>query len=138
MPRPSHYEEVEHTADVALRVWGDDLEMLLVHAAEGMFALMDCTRSKETNALMTRINLTARDEAMLLVEWLQELLYESERQQAEFLRFDLSIVGEYRLQAEVEGVTPCVPKRGIKAVTYSDLVVHCDAKGCETTITFDI
>ena len=132
------YEEVEHTADLALRAWGRDLGELLIHAAKGMFALMDCISEGEQEPVDVSISVMAADEEMLLVEWLQELLYESEREQAEFTGFEIRVGGFCTLDGVAHGVAPRVPQRGIKAATYSDLAVNCGAKGCQATITFDV
>lgn len=132
------YEEVEHTADLALRIWGRDLGELLIQAAEGMFALMDCIGEGEQKPVDVSISVSAADEEILLVEWLQELLYEAEHEQAEFTDFEVRVRDCHSLDGEAYGIAPRVPQRGIKAVTYSDLAVHCDAKGCQATITFDV
>ena len=33
---PGRFEEIEHTADIAIRVWGSDLAELFANAAYGM------------------------------------------------------------------------------------------------------
>jgi SHS2 domain-containing protein len=138
MPEPKQfgYEEIEHTADWALRAWAPDLETLFVQAAEGMnhlagMALVEGTRIKK------RFELQAIDHESLLVEFLAELLYYSEIERLGFERFDLTI-GDDKLSAEVEGGPIAALKKEIKAVTYYDLEIRENETGLEVDIVFDV
>ena len=63
------FEEVDHTADIAIRVWGRDLAELFVNGAYGMacqMADLDAV-NQEVEHL---IELEAYDAETLLVSWL--------------------------------------------------------------------
>jgi len=131
------FEEIEHTADIALRVRGHDLPALFVNAAYGMA----CQLAEPTNAPPTterEIELEAYDAETLLVAWLGELLYLGERDGCVFTEFDMLDVTPHRLRASVRGAPVRRHRRHIKAVTFSDLDIKCTEDGLETTVVFDV
>lgn len=132
------YEEVSHTADLALGVRGDSLAELFAHAAEGMFALMHHPRGDEELSLNHRILLRADDPETLLVDWLGELLYLSESKRARYDVFHVHRVTPTVLEATVDGQRAPPPERGIKAVTFSGLEIVRTCDGYECQITFDV
>jgi len=131
------FEEIEHTADVAMRVWGRDLAELFVNSAYGL-AFQLGGPSETGRAVERSIELTAYDAETLLVTWLGELLYLSERDECVFAEFDVFEVTPTRLRATAWGGPARERGRHIKAVTFSELeIVRTDA-GYETTIVFDV
>jgi len=134
------FEELEHTADVSIRVWGRDLGEFFAHAA---LALAHQLADLATVELTTEdeIDLTAGDVETLLVAWLGELLYLGERDGAlevVFVEFDIREVSPVRIQGLARGGPAGEYRRYIKAVTFSDLVVRHTAAGYETAIVFDV
>jgi SHS2 domain-containing protein len=134
------FEELDHTADIALRVRGSDLKELFVNAALGMaHQLADptsvvCTAEHE-------VSLRAGDVETLLVSWLSELLYLGEREGAAeivFTTFDVRDIGPNHINATVRGGPATDLRRYIKAVTFSDLSVRRTADGYQTVIVFDV
>jgi SHS2 domain-containing protein len=131
------FEEIEHTADIAIRVWGRDLAELFANAAYGM-ACQTADVDTVERAIEHTIELQAYDAETLLVAWLGELLYLGERDGCVFTEFDMLDVAPTRLRAAVRGGPASGHQDHIKAVTFSDLeIVHTDA-GYETTIVFDV
>lgn len=131
------YEEVEHTADLALRVRGADLREIFTNAAKGMFALI----SDEKPALAERhtVSLESLDMEALLVDWLNELLYLAETQGQILGDFRLSELTPTRLEAEVWGARAGNIKKVIKAATFSGLAIQeIGQGGYEVTIVFDV
>jgi hypothetical protein len=95
------FEEIEHTADVAIRVWGRDLAELFANAAYGMACqLADPGEVEQT--VEQSVELNAYDVETLLVSWLGELLYLGEREECVFTDFDLLEVTLTRLWAPSE------------------------------------
>ena len=139
------FEEIEHTADIAIRVWGHDLAELLANGAYGMACQMaDPDEIEQTDSgklspsVEHLVELEAYDAETLLVTWLGELLYLSERDGCVFTDFDMLEVTPTRLRAIARGRPVMGYGRHIKAVTFSDLeIVHTGA-GYETTIVFDV
>jgi SHS2 domain-containing protein len=67
------FEEIEHTADRALRIYGSNLGELLLNAARGMNSLMDTGHTPGSAQQEKTVVLDTLDAESLLVEWLNEL-----------------------------------------------------------------
>lgn len=131
------WEEIDHTADWALRVWGDDLPALFENAARGMVSLLgDAPPSAST--IQQTIRLQAPDLETLLVDWLTELLTLID----EGITLDVIRVTRVEglgLDAEVQGGPVTEPfRKEIKAVTYHMLAIQKTDAGYETVIVFDV
>ncbi len=131
------FEEVEHTADWALKVWGVDLPHLFKNAADGMLQLMGALPAQQ-NPLMRTIKVEAIDEESLLVVWLEELLFGMETRSVTYREMSLRITGATALRAKIEELPLVSIAKPIKAVTYNDLVIRPIQGGLETTIIFDV
>jgi len=132
------FEEVEHTADRALRIFGINLRELMISAAQGMTQLMVGNASKISTEIEKSIELQAVDAESLLVEWLSELAYWAETEMLIFKKFKITDVSATRLQATVSGGKAAELEKHIKAVTYHNLEIIQTPKGLEATIVFDV
>ena len=63
-PAPS-FQEIDHTADWAYRVWGKSLEELFTHAAQGLYSLVGVELATEPR-VVRKIHLTGVDSESLL------------------------------------------------------------------------
>jgi len=131
------FEELEHTADIALRVWGRDLAELFANAAYGMACQM-ANGEGGGLAVVHPIDLEAYDAETLLVTWLGELLYLGERDDCVFADFDMLEVTPTHLRAVARGGTVREHLLHIKAVTFNDLEIVRTNGGYEATIVFDV
>jgi SHS2 domain-containing protein len=131
------YRELPHTADVALEVWGKDLEDLFVHAARGLFSLMVAVEPEATSATHRQIDLSAPDTETLLVDWLNELLLLYDEHGEAYVSYDLSL-RDGELSARVGATQAFTPIRTVKAATFHDLAIRQDAQGYRTAIVFDV
>lgn len=133
------FEELDHTADLCLCVRGATLPALFVHAAQGMFHLMQCEPCVGCHAVSYALVLEAYDLETLLVDWLGELLYLGERDRACLDDPTIIHLDATHLEAQVRGKSPCTVQRGIKAVTFGGLQIVQRPEGFwETVITFDV
>jgi SHS2 domain-containing protein len=132
------FEEVEHTADRALRIFGINLRELMISAAQGMTQLMVGNASEISTEIEKSIELQAVDAESLLVEWLSELAYWAETEMLIFKKFRITDVSATRLQATVSGGKAAELEKHIKAVTYHNLEIIQTPKGLEATIVFDV
>lgn len=140
------YSELEHTADWAIRVWGDNLDALFRHAAEAMFELQGADMTAEPE-LTLELSCTGIDRETLLVAWLSELLFHSEMQDALWTRFDVRVVQaapdtretdpQWALGARIDGRRCRGHLAHVKAVTYYQLSVEQVGGRWEATVTFD-
>jgi SHS2 domain-containing protein len=137
--KKSGYEEVAHTADLEIRVWGEDLESLFSVAAEGMFHLSGIEDYEEGfSSVKEEISLTAMDYEGLLILFLEELLY---RLTEDFMYFKvdkMTISDNFSLKAKLRGTQIKSYQRDIKAVTYHRLNIQKKESGYTVNIVFDI
>ena len=83
------FEEIDHTADLALRVWGEDFYDLLKVAAKGLYYLLDVKIIKDASLEHSfLIEMDSRE--VMLVDFLNELLYLCEEQAMMFQNFSFS------------------------------------------------
>lgn len=130
------YEELEHTADWALRVWAPDLAGLLEQAARGMLDL--CGVNIDTSTRETRqLELSGIDREGLLVSFLGELLHILSEEKIAFDHFDLQM-DNTKISAELKGGPVVDQRKEIKAVTYHNLSIRETERGLETEIVFDV
>lgn len=129
--------EVEHTADLSLHVWGQDLADLFATAAQGMFALIATALEPVKTATRT-LSLSAPDVETLLVDWLSELLYLYEVEVVMFSRVTFAALTRTSLIAEVQGFAVGEQLAHIKAVTFHNLAVIAGSDGYEAELVFDV
>jgi SHS2 domain-containing protein len=139
------FAPVDHTADIALRVWAADLAGLFRQAARGLAGLLTDLRAV-TPREEQQLQLEGLDLEELLVSWLGELLYRFESRgfllpECRALRIEPHGTG-VRLTATLAGERrdPArhPPGKAIKAATYHRLQIAPGPSGAyEVTIVFD-
>lgn len=130
------FEEIEHTADLAIRVYGRDMRELFANAAQAMFALM--AESSEEPVREREVALEATDYEGLLVDWLNELIYLHEVEGETYSQFDIETLSPTKLMARLTGGPTESKVKAIKAATYHDLKIEETANGFVVTIVFDV
>ncbi|GAP10133.1 uncharacterized conserved protein [Bellilinea caldifistulae] len=130
------FEELQHTADWALRVWAPDRAELFRQAAMGMNTLMGLKLEGQPIRRVD-LQLTAEDDESLLVAFLNEILFYLEIDRIGFEDFPLKLNGN-RLDAELWGKPIRSIEKPIKAVTFHNLVVQHSAEGLEARLVFDV
>jgi len=130
------FSEIDHTADCAVRVWGDDLTSLFVEAARGM---NHCAGAQVGNGprVVRDLLIEASDTEGLLVSFLGDLIFAQESDNVGFDLFDIR-VSDRRAAGRLSGARLENLARPIKAVTYHSLRVRRSARGYETQIVFDV
>lgn len=133
------FEELSHTADLEIKVWGDDLTSLFLAAADGLFHLSGIDDYEEGfSAVKETISLDAMDYEGLLILFLEELLYRLTEDYMLFSIEKLSISTDFSLKAKLKGTQIKSYQRDIKAVTYHRLNIRELDNGYEVNIVFDI
>ncbi len=131
------FEEIEHTADWAYRVRGENLAQLFIQAAWGLYSLVGMQLAP--GAQTTRsIQLQGVDRESLLVAWLNELLYLHESEGLGFERLEIQHLDETSIQAKVTGAPTQQWLKDIKAVTYHNLAICETESGLEVTLVLDV
>lgn len=133
------FEEVAHTADLEIKVWGKDLKSLFIAAAEGMCHLCGVEDSERGfSTIKEEINLEAMDYEGLLILFLEELLYRLTEDYMLFKVDRLRISDHFSLAAKLQGAQIKSYQRDIKAVTYHKLNITETDSGYSVNIVFDI
>ena len=132
------FEEVEHTADEALRIFGTDLAELFLSAAAGLTHLMAADVAEISIKIEKNIELNAIDAESLLVEWLGELVYWAESEMLVFKKFRILKATNTYFKANIYGGKASRLEKHIKAVTYHNLKIQKTSDGLEATIVFDV
>ncbi len=139
------WEELEHTADAAFRVWAEDLEELFVDAARALFELIADLENVEPKERV-EIEVEADDLVELFHDWLEELLFRHEVNEMLFSDFEVKIEkkdGGYRLEGVAMG-EPIDPEKHtihteVKAITYHMMNVERKEDGTwEATYVVDL
>ena len=135
------YEQIPHTADIAVRVFGKDLRELFENAAWGMFDIIADLEGLKSS-VSVNIDLKAPSKEELLVSWLDELLYNFYTKGIIFFKFEIDFINNEQIVAKAfgrhVGENRNRLKKEIKAATYHALEVKKDEKGFSIDIVFDV
>ena len=121
------FEILDHTADIGLIVYGENLRVLYENAGEAFFHIITDLR-KVRRRVEKRIDIKGESLDRLMVDWLSELLYLHDVASLLFKGFKVDSVGEGGLKAIVKGEPfqegVHVIKTQVKAVTYHQIEVR--------------
>jgi SHS2 domain-containing protein len=121
------FEILDHTADIGLIVYGENLRVLFENAGEAFFHIITDLR-KVRRRVEKRIDIKGESLDRLMVDWLSELLYLHDVESLLFKGFKVDSVGEGGLKAIVKGEPfqegVHVIKTEVKAVTYHQIEVR--------------
>lgn len=135
------FEVLDHTADIGLIVYGENLKALFENAGEAFFHLITDLK-KVRRRVEKRIEVKGEDLERLMVDWLSELLYLHDVENLLFKGFKVESVGEGGLKARVKGEPfqegVHVIKTGVKAVTYHQIEVRKENGRWRAQIIFDL
>lgn len=139
--RMKRFEVLDHTADVGIIVYGEQLNSLFENAGEALFHLITDLKKVRPRA-ERKIAIGGKSLERLMVEWLTELLYLHDVENLLFKRFVVESVGGEGLKAKVKGEIfkegVHVIKTGVKAVTYHHIEVRQEEKGWKAQIILDL
>lgn len=127
-------ETFDHTADVGLRIAGDDLDDLFRTAAEGLFDYIVVNRNEVRSAESESLAIRADSTEELLADWLNELIFRCETRHRLYGGFEVRVGPDGRsLDAVIRG-EPIDADRHIldhevKAVTRHGLAVQPRPEG---------
>lgn len=125
--RGPHWEHFAHQADIGIRGIGRTIEEAFEQAAVALTAVItppDQVQAKKEISFSCE----APDREMLLVEWLNRIIFEMQTSNMLFSCFHVS-VHDHTLSATISGEKVDIKKHQpgveIKAATYNSLAVHC-------------
>ncbi|MBU0594344.1 MAG: archease [Gammaproteobacteria bacterium] len=121
-----NWETFSHEADIGVRGLGATLAEAFAGAAMAMTAAI-CDPERVAAQQSVSIECAAPDEELLLVDWLNALVYEMATRHMLFSRFEVSIENQH-LRATVWGepvdVVRHQPAAEVKGATYCELAVR--------------
>jgi SHS2 domain-containing protein len=148
-PTPGHvvrivdkpFEVIDHTADIGIVAYGATIKQVFANAARGLFNLMaDLDDFKE--GLQRELELSAEDVEVLLIEWLNELIYIFDVEHIIFKKFEIEKLTSTQIKARCFGekMKPGQHKlkREIKAATYHMLKISKEDGTYKVQVIFDI
>ncbi len=123
--RAQHWEHFEHGADIGVRGYGDTRAEAFRQAAMALTAVVtDPARVDASQAVSVACQ--ADDDEVLLVDWLNAIIYEMATREMLFSRFDLRL-HDHRLEATLFGEAVDTAKHHpaveIKGATFTQLRV---------------
>ena len=126
---------VEHTAELELEIEAPSQRAVF---DEALRAFADLVRNGEGRPLERELEVEADEPALLLVEWLSELVYLSEAEQFVPERIGSLHLGEGTLRATIEGHRG-EPRQLVKGVTLHRLELRPDGDtGWRARVVLDV
>ena len=135
------FEILDHTADIGLVIYGENLKALFGNAGEAFFHLITDLR-KVRGRIERRIIIEGKSLDRLMVDWLSELLYLHDVENLLFKEFEVKSVGKGGLRAIAKGEPfqkeVHVIKTEVKAVTYHRIEVRREKGHWRAQVIFDL
>lgn len=125
------WEHFGHDADIGVRGIGASKEEAFEQAALGLTAVITDVKLVAPRVLV-ELSCKAPDDELLLVDWLNALVYEMATRAMLFSRFEVHIQGEaLRAKAWGEKIDPAKhePAVEVKGATYTELKVSQGSDG---------
>lgn len=123
MTSEQKFREIEHSADIAIEVYGKDLSELFENALEGLLFLSLQNREKSEDSREKKIELEASSPEELLVDFLNEIIFLINVEDTVPVDGRVSVKDnklEAKLEIQKEGTQDNI-KQEIKAATYHKL-----------------
>ena len=137
-----NYRIINHTADFALEIFGDNLEKLFIHAA---FALIEIMFEKKVRYQDNfpykekQIKLKSEEPESLLIDWLREIFGLCIIEKEILVKINFLKITENKLNAKISvQKIDEIPNTEIKAITYNDVQIKETKTGLSCVIVCDV
>jgi SHS2 domain-containing protein len=140
-PLKMGYEFLDHTGDVGIRVWAEDIKGIFQEAARALFDIITDLDKVEVH-VDVEVAVEGLGQEELLVAWLSELHYLYEVEGLLFCDFAITDIDERSVQGVAMGEEFQEDrheiKTSIKAVTYHQVEIQEHDGGWQAQVIFDI
>ena len=136
-PGTSSHEIADHASEIRLRLRAPSLGGLLQEAGQAL-AELQLRGAQTTPAGWRTIELSSPDRAVLLVDWLNELIYLAEAERWVGVHFAVDSAVDGRVLARVRGVRLDRAAALLKAATMHELRVVDVPGGFEGEVILDV
>jgi SHS2 domain-containing protein len=133
------YRQIDHTADIALELWADSEEELLVVGAHAVTELL--TGGGEVGDLGAReVEIDSVDAADRLVQWLNEIIVAAVAEGFLFHGAEIALERETGLRARTRGEPGRFERvvAELKSATYHDLALERGPSGWRARVIIDV
>jgi SHS2 domain-containing protein len=133
------YRQIDHTADLALELWGDSEADLLVAGARAVTDILT-DGAEVTGGAGREIAIDAMDAADRLVQWLNEIIVAAVADGFLFGGAEIVLDGATglvaRMRGDANGHARVVAE--LKSATYHDLMIEGGADGWRARVVIDV
>lgn len=131
------FVEIEHTADISLKIWATTLKDLFKLSVDGMNSIIEIEEDNHDPGYFQDFSIEDMDLESLLVSLLNECNYKIQQDHicvkiVEIQVENDKITGKFFLQKIVNF------RKEIKAVTYHNLKIKHSSSGYSVVIVFDV
>lgn len=137
----SCHEFEEHTSEVKMRVQAATLPALFAEAGRGLAELM-AEKAAEPSQIRADepVVVGARDVDALLAEWLNELVYRTERRGRIYTAMEIDRLTDTALEGRIGGEDVSEFKTPVKAATLHDLHIapQVEGEGWTASVVLDV
>lgn len=134
------FTEIDHSGDIGIEAWGEDLAEMLANATRGLLGLM-CRGGVEP-VVEQRIDVSAVSAEDLLVEWLGEVITISAIRGELYATVEVERVGKWFAGGVLRGEKADPGKHDfrfdVKAATYHGVAVEKRGDGYRGRVIFDL
>ena len=134
---PSH-EIREHTSEIGLHIRAESLADLLAEAGRALATVQLAGANCVPGGAVRSIRVSSPERQLLLVDWLNELIFLADLDHWIALEFEIDSVTDTEVQARASGVTLERRASRVKAATLHGLRVENVAGGLEADLILDI
>ncbi len=135
------YRRLDHTSDIKVEIYGDDLKELFTNSATCLFDLI-LDRKKVREIQSVPISLESADLSELLLDWLRELLFLFSTRSLAIRRVEIGSIEPTKVQATVFAEEFDARRHGlkveVKTPTYHEYRVERAKDGYRATVIFDV
>lgn len=129
--------EIDHTADISLRIWAPTLEDLFKLAVEGMNSIIGIYLNHNNPGEFQDFYIEDVDLESMLISLMNEVNYKIQQELVSAVITDIlienkKITGKMFLK-EIKTI-----QKEIKAVTYHNLKINHSKKGYSVVVVFDV
>lgn len=130
------YAFEEHVGEVRLRVEASTLAGVLEEAARALCELVHGEAADGHDSL--HVSVRATDREALLVDWLNEIIYQSETRKIAVVDAQVDRVDDRELEATLHVAEPQAIRTAVKAATMHDVEVAQTRDGWTARVVLDV
>lgn len=137
LDKPEGYLEIEHTADISLRIWASTLKDLFKLAVEGLNSIIEIDVDDTDPGNFQEFCIEDIDLESMLISLLNECNFKIQEDNL------CAKITELLIEKEKISGRLCLKKiksfrKEIKAVTYHNLKINHTKKGYSVVVVFDV